>query len=78
MKANSTTKFYVSINRNIIRANIHAAYKKAPIRISEGKHGKPKYRMKYHIPFDSMVIYSPTNPLPCGARVWIEFKEAHC
>jgi len=34
-----------------------------------------EYCHEVKIKGDSKVIYSPDNPLPCGARVWIETKS---
>lgn len=68
-------KFYVTVCKNTILSNIKNNTNKPPIRISKGKYGKPKYKHKYKIPFNSTVVYSPTKPLPWGAKVWIEFEE---
>ena len=61
----------IVINRNIIRSNKKTEHKLPPIRVSKGKYGKPNYFYEYEIK-DGLLKYSPHDPLPCGATVWIE------
>ena len=68
----------VTINRHIIRKNKKEGRNDPPIRVSNGKYGKPEYVSEFNIPvFDFSIAtlkYEPNNPLPCGATVWLELE----
>ena len=61
----------ININRHIIRSNKKNNENLPPIRVSNGKYGKPQYFSEYEIK-NGKLIYNSLNPLPCGATVWIE------
>jgi len=70
-------KIYISVCHNTIRRNIHLspAQRKPPLRVSHGKYGKPSYYYDYLIYSKVRVVYDPENPLPCGARAWVEADD---
>jgi hypothetical protein len=66
-------KTYVTVCKNTVLRNLKRGENKPPLRVSYGKYGKPRYRRS--IEFDCRnvkVVYDPKNPLPWGARAWIE------
>src|SRR6266404_8189661 len=69
---NTLSKTYISVCKNVILSNLKNGTDKPPMRMSRGKHGKPMHFK--HIEFEGKgrIVYSPTKPLPWGARVWIE------
>lgn len=62
----------IVINRHIVRANKKNGLKDAPIRVSKGVYGKPKYYLEFPFEGKGKVIYNPEHPLPCGATCYIE------
>jgi hypothetical protein len=69
-------KTIVNVNRHIISKNnkLPLEQHQPPIRVSKGKYGKPIYYNEYTIG-DVTIKYDPKNPLPCGAKVWIETNK---
>lgn len=66
-------KIYISICKNTILSNLKNGTDNPPIRVSQGKHGKPQRCHEYVFKDgDGRVVYSPDKPMPWGARVWIE------
>jgi hypothetical protein len=65
------TKTIININKNIIGRNNKTGERNPPIRVSKGKYGKPEYYSEYIIG-NIKIKYDHENPLPCGAKVWIE------
>lgn len=64
-------KHILHINSNIIKQNINKRpeERKPAIAIKGAQLG---YVNQLEIPAPCRIIYQPDNPLPCGARVWIE------
>ena len=64
-------KTIVHINSNIIKQNIKKSpeARKPAIAIKGAQLG---YVDRLEIPAPCRIVYQPDNPLPCGARVWIE------
>lgn len=60
----------IHINRNIIQSNAKHGKQDPVCRVEEN--GKVTYCMEVHIDGPSKMIYSPDNPRPCGAKLWIE------
>jgi len=73
--------YYTHINRNIIDSNTKKLKEgdndiKPPIRIQEGKYGKPEYFWEVELPEKSRLVYFPNDPvLPCGARLVVISEE---
>lgn len=67
-------KTYVVINRHIVKANRKCLPedRDPPIRVSRGKHGKPKYYDTFVIDDHTTLMYRPDEPMPCGATVYLE------
>jgi hypothetical protein len=63
-------KRLVHVNVNLIRFNKKHGTTLAPCRVQEGS--KSRYCREVHFSGPSKMVYSPDNPLPCGARLWIE------
>ena len=62
----------IVVNRHVVAANRKRELKEPPLRVSLGKHGKPRYGSTIVCTSPSTIIYDPVNPLPCGATAWIE------
>jgi hypothetical protein len=71
-----TTK-YVSVCKNTVARNLKRGTDEPVIRVSEGKYGKPYRVHVYHPPglVKVRVVYDPQNPMPWGARAWVEVDE---
>ena len=79
-------KKIIHVNQHKIRSN-HKTGNREPVltvkshkekRKGEGynkTHSQNDYCHEAHILGPCKVIYSPDNPLPCGARVWIETED---
>ncbi len=64
-------KTYISVCKNVILSNLKNGTNKPPIRVSVGKHGKPKHYHRYK-KGDFEIVCDMKNPQPWGARVWVE------
>lgn len=72
-------KWYINVNKHTIAKNNKlppGAHKEPPIRVSKGKHGKPKYFHAFPLGEQARIVYAPDDPLPCGAKVYIVLDEA--
>ena len=69
--------WYTHINRGTIDKNRKHDALEAPIKIQEGKYGKPLYCSEVALPNGSRLVYDPTGSkiLPCGARLVIVSDE---
>jgi hypothetical protein len=65
---------YISVNRGVIDSNRKRGTNKPPIRVSWGKYGKKRYAHAVIVFGPSTFKYEPKNPLPHGARLWVETK----
>lgn len=72
------------VNRHRVGANrkLIAAYSydeidlMPPLRISDGRYGKPTYYNLYEFTnMSGRFIYNYKRPLPCGATCWFELDE---
>jgi hypothetical protein len=63
-------KTIIHVNQHIIKSNAKNAEQKPTLTVKQGK--KNTYASEVIIDGPSKVVYSPDNPLSCGARVWIE------
>lgn len=68
----------IHVNQHVIRRNNkeeHSEKREAPLTIKtykENRRGNEAVICDSNDDEVARVIYSPDNPLPCGARVWIE------
>jgi hypothetical protein len=63
---------WVNINRNVIVRNAKRKTSDPPIRVAQGKRGKPTYAHEVEIMGPSRLVYDADKPvLPCGARLAI-------
>lgn len=60
----------IHINRNIIQQNAKHNQENPVCRVEQD--GKVVYCMEVDIKGPSRMIYRPSNPRPCGAKLWIE------
>ena len=60
----------IHINKNIIQYNAKNHRQLPVCRVEED--GKVRYAMEVDILGPSAMIYSPSAPRPCGAKLWIE------
>ena len=60
----------IHINRNIIQKNAKRGEQEPVVRVEEN--GVVKYCMEVDIKGPSRMVYRPSKPRPCGARLWIE------
>jgi hypothetical protein len=70
-------KTRIHVNQHIIKRNakeLDTSKHDPPLTIKTYKENKRAFSVKIDGP--STLVYEPSNPLPCGARVWIEtFSE---
>lgn len=67
-------KTYVTVCKNQILSNLKHGTNKPVIRVSVGKYGKPKRVKSFKGKGEVTVCYDNNNPLPWGARAWIEIQ----
>ena len=63
----------IHINQHIIRSNKKNGTEEAVITVKTSKSNT--YAKEVDILGKSKLVYRPTKPLPCGARVWIETED---
>ena len=65
---------YASVCKNTVLSNLKHGKSDPVIRISRGRHGKPKRCHVFTFPlgYEVRIVYDPTNPMPWGARAWVE------
>lgn len=66
-------KTKIHVNQHIIKSNSKTGDNKPVITVKDYKQNR--YGSKITIHGESQVVYSPDNPLPCGAKVWIETQS---
>lgn len=73
------TTIYISVCKQTIAQNRKLPHEKrvGVLRICRGKHGKPRRIWGYGTPNPSYVsvVYDPENPMPWGARAWIQISQ---
>jgi hypothetical protein len=62
----------IHVNMHIIRRNNKEGRRDPPLSVKTSRGNLKAQRVEILGP--SQLIYSPTDPLACGARVWIETK----
>lgn len=67
-------KTYITVCKNTILSNLKHGRNDPTIRISKGKYGKPKRVHRFVRRGLVRVVCDMANPLPWGARVWIELS----
>lgn len=68
-------KTYVTVCKNTILSNLKHNTRKPPIRVSVGRYGKPKRVQQFCAKGKVRIICDMMNPLPWGARVWMEIEQ---
>ena len=63
-------KTIIHVNQHVIKANAKSG-KQDPV-LTVKTYKSNTYANEVTIKGDSKVVYSPDNPLSCGAKVWIE------
>jgi hypothetical protein len=66
------TKTIIHINRNIIQSNAKRGETKPVCRVETSGQKPVRYCMEVHIKGESLMVYRPDRPRPCGAKLWIE------
>ena len=70
-------KKYIHVNQHVIRRN-HKTGEREPV-LTIKTYKSNVYCFEVSISGPCKVIYRPDNPLPCGAKVWIETQgEVEC
>ena len=64
----------IHINQHVIRSNKKNGANEPVVTVKTYKSND--YGHEVNITGSSKVIYSASNPLPCGAKVWIETKSS--
>lgn len=63
-------KTIIHINRNIIQQNAKHEREEPVVRVEQ--RGVVQYCMEVEIMGESRMVYRPSKPRPCGAKLWIE------
>lgn len=69
---------YITVNRGVIDRNRRRGLSDPPVRVGHGKHGRVEYGNVVEILSQdgtaviARFVYNTANPLPHGARVWVE------
>jgi hypothetical protein len=63
-------KTIVHVNQHAVKRNAKTGSREPVLTVKTYKSNT--YAHEVSIDGPSLVVYSPDNPLPCGARVWIE------
>ena len=63
-------KTIIHVNQAVIRSNNKKDLSEPVLTVKRGKENT--YAMEAEVLGPSKIIYSPTKPLSCGAKVWIE------
>ena len=66
-------KTRIHVNQHIIKSNRKNKEDKAALTVKTYKSNT--YAKEVEIQGNSKVIYSPNNPLSCGAEVWVETES---
>lgn len=62
----------IHVNQHVIRANQREGTSDPPLTVKTYRSNERAHEVEILGPCS--VVYSPTRPLPCGARVWIETR----
>lgn len=68
----STALTRITVNQHVIRSNKKNEENEPVVRVQQGS--RTGYCHEVEITGKCRIIYSPNNPLGCGARVWIEVE----
>lgn len=66
-------KTRIHVNQHVIKRNAKAGESEPVLTVKQGR--KNTYAHEVEILGPSRVVYSPENPLSCGARVWVETES---
>lgn len=67
------SKKIIHVNQHVIKHNLKYNANLPPCRIQDK--GKSRYCREVVIEGPSRMVYHPNDPLPCGARLWIETES---
>jgi len=62
----------IHVNQHIIRSNKATGAHDPPLTIKTSRANTKAHGVEILGP--SVLVYSPSKPLPCGARVWLETR----
>ena len=62
----------VHVNSNMIKSNAKHGNNDPPLTVRKNRTKVVERCHEMEIKGASKVVYRPDNPLPCGAKVWIE------
>mgnify|MGYP003148524230 FL=1 len=65
-------KTWIHINQHVIKRNAKTG-EREPV-ITAKTYRDNKYGSEVYVDGPCKIVYSPDNPLSCGAKVWIETK----
>lgn len=70
-------KTIIHVNQHIIKANAKSGERNAPLTVKDYRQNRKAHRAQIVVEgrVVAEVVYQPDNPLPCGAKVWIEMQE---
>jgi hypothetical protein len=66
-------KTWIHINQHVIKRNAKTG-EREPV-ITAKTYRDNKYGSEVYVDGPCKIVYSPDNPLSCGAKVWIETKS---
>lgn len=73
IKPNGDQPLVLQVNALVIKSNKKHGRNDPPLRVRKGRNGEsPVHAHTIELTGPSKIIHSPTKPLKCGARVWIE------
>ena len=66
-------KTWIHINQHVIKRNAKTGEREPVITAKTYKDNR--YGSEVYVDGPCKIVYSPDNPLSCGAKVWIETKS---
>lgn len=66
---------YVTVCKQTVLRNIKRGENNPSLRIGRSKYSKPTYAHTFEANGKVRIVYDPKNPLPWGARAWIEVEN---
>lgn len=67
--------YIVHINKSVIQRNVNTGGNDPPVIVRNGRYGKTTRYCHEAKLTNARIVHSPQDPLPCGARVWIEADD---
>ena len=66
-------KTIIHVNQHVIKSNAKTGAREPTLTVKTYKENRYAHEVQINGP--SKVVYSPDNPLSCGAKVWIETQS---